>query len=737
MTAGERRALIIATGKYRDTKFKRLRSPAVDAERLSAALENPEIGDFLVEAAVDEDEANLRRRIARFFRRADPNDVLLLHLSCHGVKDERGVLYLTATDSELGLLEATAIAAPWLDAQMANSRCRQILLMLDCCFSGKFPFNASAKAGTAIDVQEPFHGQGRAVITASNAMEYAYEGEVLAADDPQPSHFTAAVVEALETGAADRDGDDWISLDELYDYVFHRVRERSPGQTPNRQVALEGVFYVARCSSQRPVEPAKLDDNLLTKTEDLWQPTRLAAVKVLAGFLSKDDPRQALAAELVLQRLAANDDSSEVRETARAAVEEAQDLARRREETRRQRSEELRRQRQQREADDRTRREAEELARRDIDDYRRQKSEDRARQEAKEAARRDADQPLEEADIQVRREEHDSARQEVDEGEERQADEPARPSTSTKPARRRDVQHVITVEHPKHGPLGRGPRGIKSIAMSPDGQRIATASQDKTARIWNVSSGREVAQIVHDDIVFGVAFSPDGRSVATASQDRTARVHDVERGHELARVDCASVVFNVAFSPDGECLATASSGERAMRIWEIETGREIMSFTLSRAGARGVAYSADGHYIVAADRGGTAYVWETATGREVTRVSPHGEVRAVAFSPDGQCIAAASEYGGAIVWQIELGGELARVGGRALWDVAFSPDGTSLATASEDCTARLWDIATAHEWYCLRHKDYVRGVAFSPDGDHIVTACDDGSAHVWRFGIAS
>ena len=90
-------------------------------------------------------------------------------------------------------------------------------------------------------------GRGRAVITASNAMEYAFEGDQLADDQHRrPSVFTSALVEGLATGDADRDEDGWVSLNELYEYVFDKVREQNPHQTPSRHVELEGELYLAR-----------------------------------------------------------------------------------------------------------------------------------------------------------------------------------------------------------------------------------------------------------------------------------------------------------------------------------------------------------------------------------------------------------------------------------------------------------------------------------------------------------
>jgi Caspase domain len=249
---GGRHALVVAVSRYRDPKLRRLRAPAADAKRLAAVLQDPNVGGFDVEVALDENEAPLRRRIARFFSGRRPDDLLLVHFSCHGIKDERGDLYLAAADTEVGdLLGATGVSSSWLSEQVGRSRSRRVVLLLDCCFSGSFPFGVRARATDTVDAQHQLEGRGRAVITASNAMEYAYEGDQLTGHG-EPSIFTEAVVEGLASGDADRDGDGLISVDELYDYVFDRVKERTPNQTPNKLSTLEGALHIARSQARPP-----------------------------------------------------------------------------------------------------------------------------------------------------------------------------------------------------------------------------------------------------------------------------------------------------------------------------------------------------------------------------------------------------------------------------------------------------------------------------------------------------
>jgi Caspase domain/Carbohydrate binding domain len=318
-----RHALIVATANYNDSRLAQLRSPAADAEGLAEVLGDPNRGDFDVQIGIDETHADLTRKIALFFRDRIPNDLLLLHLSCHGVKDENGELYLAAADTDLDLLSATGISAAWLNERIDRSRSRRTVVLLDCCFSGSFPAGVRHRAGGAMDAHGQLQGRGRAIITASNSMEYAYEGDELTGEG-QPSIFTEAVVEGLRTGRADLDMDHLISIDDLYHYVYDRVRERTPNQTPSIKSDLEGVLYLARSSYRAPVVPAKLDPELIARTEDRYAGIREGAVQELASLLSSSDPSVALAAREVLL-LMTSDDSRRVVARAQTALEAAED----------------------------------------------------------------------------------------------------------------------------------------------------------------------------------------------------------------------------------------------------------------------------------------------------------------------------------------------------------------------------------------------------------------------------
>ena len=208
---------------------------------------------------------------------------------------------------------------------------------------------------------------------------------------------------------------------------------------------------------------------------------------------------------------------------------------------------------------------------------------------------------------------------------------------------------------------------VNSAAFSPNGSRIVTASSDKTARIWDAASAKEIAVLRGPSSVYSLvisaAFSPDGSRIVTASWDTTARIWDAASAKEIAVLRSHDAVRSAAFSPDGSRIVTAtgglpfaSSGDKTARIWDAASAKEIAVLRGHDAFVQSAAFSPDGSRIVTASGDTTARIWDAASAKEIAVVRGHDDL---------------------------------------VTSAAFSPDGSRIVTASYDKTARIWDAATA------------------------------------------
>ncbi|EOD66195.1 caspase family protein [Amycolatopsis vancoresmycina] len=306
--AGRRRALIVANGEYDNAGLQRLGSPAADADALAGVLADRAISDFDVRVVRNEAAYTVQAEIEDLCVEGKPDDVLLLHFSCHGLKDDTGALYFAARNTRPDRLRSTAVPAQFVQQCIRQSRSRSIVLLLDCCYGGAFGQGVAIRAAGDANVLDSFRGgRGRAVITASNSIEYAFEGATLASDEPaQPSVFTSALVEGLRTGEADRDEDGWIALGELYEYLFDRVRERNPKQTPSRDIEMQGELYLAK-SRRRRIKPSPVPADLAAAIGAENPFTRLGAVAELRRRLASDNLPVAVGAFEALKAMVATD----------------------------------------------------------------------------------------------------------------------------------------------------------------------------------------------------------------------------------------------------------------------------------------------------------------------------------------------------------------------------------------------------------------------------------------------
>lgn len=333
MTEQNRCALVVATSRYDDPGLSMLHAPDLDAAALVEVLSDPAIGGFEVEVLQNPTCQDLRVGIHNFFEERAAGQTLLLHFSCHGVKDAAGRLFLAATDTKRNRLASTAVEAKFLSDRMQDTRAQRVAVFLDCCYAGAFGREVFTRGDSDAHVLESFQGlkggerRGRGVFTASSAVEWVFEDGHPVIGQPgtdtserpgnEPSLFTRSLVKGLRTGDADRDGNGEIGLSELADYVLDQVREVTPLQTP--QLWLFGAHGGDLPIAYTKLRPGEIPLQTKTRMDSSSPELRLWAVEDLQELLCGADLRLALAAVTALTRLA-GDDSRRVADKADRAL---------------------------------------------------------------------------------------------------------------------------------------------------------------------------------------------------------------------------------------------------------------------------------------------------------------------------------------------------------------------------------------------------------------------------------
>ena len=308
---------------------------------------------------------------------------------------------------------------------------------------------------------------------------------------------------------------------------------------------------------------------------------------------------------------------------------------------------------------------------------------------------------------------------------------------------------------------------VLSVAISPDGQRLATGDGNGQVRLWRTSDGQPLA-ILQDGAtswVWSVAFSPDGQRLASGSVDQTVKLWNLQTGQHIRTLHGhENWVRSVAFSPDGQRLASGST-DRTVRIWDSQTGACLSVLSEGEDAVWSVAWSPDGRCLATGNNNHTVKLWDVSTGTCLHHFEGHTNwVRSVAFSPDGCWLASGADDGTVRLWNVQTR-ECVNVlqgHGNAVWSVAWSPDGQTIASASHDQTIRVWHVynhpthneqaqtgqaqtgqaqtgqahnGQAHNGQCIKrlqaHTSWVWGVAWAADGQRLVSVAHDRTIKLW------
>ncbi len=279
---------------------------------------------------------------------------------------------------------------------------------------------------------------------------------------------------------------------------------------------------------------------------------------------------------------------------------------------------------------------------------------------------------------------------------------------------------------------------LTRVAFSPDGQTIASTSTDGTIKLWRRDGTLIRTITAHDRGVTSASFSPDGQTLASSSLDSTIKLWNLQG--ELIRTinaDNAPILF-VRFSPDGQTIASASL-DKTVKLWDL-TGKAIATFTGHEQGVTSVSFSPDGQTLASGSLDKTVKLWRR-DGTQIATLRGHTEsVLGVNFSPDGTTIASASIDRTAKLWrqnpQTNQWVETDTLKGHRdeVWSVSFSPDGQTVATASFDNTVKLWNSVPRKLPGFGQHTDEVLVVAFSPNGRVLASASNDNTVMLWEPG---
>ena len=281
---------------------------------------------------------------------------------------------------------------------------------------------------------------------------------------------------------------------------------------------------------------------------------------------------------------------------------------------------------------------------------------------------------------------------------------------------------------------------VSSLAFSPDGRLLATASTQVI--LWDVSSGAPWRFLPGPaEYATSVAFSPDGRLLASGAMDKTVHMWDVSTGDVVATLPHGGIVDGLSFSPDGELLAAEAEGG-ALHVWEVDSGTLAGTLNVRTTYDYEARFSPDGRFVVSgvSEDLGELFFWDALSLKPITAWQQIDIGHGMAFSPDSSLVAVGSSrqtVGLVAVYEVSSGQRVSTLeqgDHKTVKGLAFSPDGRLLAVGLNTGTVAVWDLSTGESPVVLEgHTGDVNAVTFSPDGRLLASASSDGTVVLWEI----
>jgi WD40 repeat protein len=284
---------------------------------------------------------------------------------------------------------------------------------------------------------------------------------------------------------------------------------------------------------------------------------------------------------------------------------------------------------------------------------------------------------------------------------------------------------------------------ISDLAFSNDSRILATSSIDSLVKIWEVSSGEQLAGLFIDAPANAVTLSPDAGQVVVAPRDGYIQIWDIFSITDPASADSGPQILKepllhlqdsrnasgVAFSPDGKRLAAIVPGQSVL-VWDAQAGGQLLEIPITGDSA-GISFSPQGDHLAAGSASMEVTIWNSQTGEEILILHESAPITDVRFSPSGDLLATATIDGMVTLWDANTGHLLDRLPGRQdrMNTLAFSPDGLRLAVGNEEGTTQTWDLSSSAEGELLAYKAHeseVYDAIFNPDGTRIASTGNDG-----------
>eukprot|EP00906_Rhabdomonas_costata_P036969 RCo051909 len=279
---------------------------------------------------------------------------------------------------------------------------------------------------------------------------------------------------------------------------------------------------------------------------------------------------------------------------------------------------------------------------------------------------------------------------------------------------------------------------VRALAMSPDGTRVVSGSDDDTFKVWNLHSRKEEHTIKgHTGWVNSVAMTLDGTLLVSGSRDKTIKVWDCNSWKEVRCLSGHTGPVNaIAITPDGTRVVSGS-GDETVKVWSLPSGEQEFDLTGHTDSVRAVLTSPDGMRLVSGGDDCTIKVWILHTGKEERSLRGHDRsVRAFAVTSDGTCLASGSDDRTIKLWNLETGREKRTLAGHidTVSALVITPDGTRLISGSWDTTMKIWNLETGNELRSLTgHIACVYAVTLTPEGECIVSGSEDKTIKVWNL----